>query len=304
MRSIIIDCDPGIDDALALLLAAGSVELEILAVTTVAGNRPAPVTAANARKILDLAGKFAVPVYAGAARPFGGSDARCNLVHGEDGLGGVVLAAAGAVAPGHAAQKLVQLLQEHPAGTLELVAVGPLTNLALAEMLSPGVLRRARRLLIMGGAVQVPGNITPAAEFNFYADPQAAHIVLGARAEIVLFPLDVTGKAIMDDAWIGSFSALGSRSGRAAAAMLAAYAAQDPLLHDACPVAYLLEPGLFSGAPCEVAVDWRSGPTEGHVLAYVEERRGAAFAPNTLVITGVHNADLLALVHRRIAALP
>lgn len=304
MIPLIIDCDPGIDDALALLLAAGSAELDILAVTTVAGNRPAPVTAANARKILDLAGKLEVPVYAGAARPFGGAEARCNLVHGEDGLGGVALPSARAISPGHAAQKLVQLLQEYPADTLQLVAVGPLTNLALAEMLAPGILRRARRLLIMGGAVQVPGNITPAAEFNFYADAQAAHIVLNAGAEIVLFPLDVTGKAVMDEAWIASFGTLGSAAGKAAAAMLAAYAAQDPLLHDACPVAYLLAPELFAGAPCEVQVDWRSGATEGHVQGYFAQRRGAAFAPNALVISAVHNADLLALVRRQIANLP
>ncbi|WP_034292968.1 nucleoside hydrolase [Herbaspirillum sp. RV1423] len=304
MTPIIIDCDPGIDDALALLLAAGSPAMDILAVTTVAGNRPAPVTARNARKIMDLAGRHAVPVYAGAERPFSGGEARCNLVHGVDGLGGVALASEREINAGHAASMLVQLLQERPAATVELVAMGPLTNLALAEMLAPGILRRARRLLVMGGALRVPGNVTPAAEFNFYADALAAHIVLGAQAELLLFPLDVTAKAIMSDAWIASIGALGSDSGRAAAAMLAAYAEQDPLLHDACPVAYLLEPALFAGEPCEIAVDWRAGPTDGQVLAHFAHSRGAAFAPNVVAMTGVHNADLLALVRNRIAALP
>lgn len=304
MTPIIIDCDPGIDDALALLLAAGSPAMDILAVTTVAGNRPAPITARNARKIMDLAGRHAVPVYAGAERPFSGGEARCNLVHGVDGLGGVALPSEREINAGHAASMLVQLLQERPAATVELVAMGPLTNLALAEMLAPGILRRARRLLVMGGALRVPGNVTPAAEFNFYADALAAHIVLGAQAELLLFPLDVTAKAIMSDAWIASIGALGSDSGRAAAAMLAAYAEQDPLLHDACPVAYLLEPALFSGEPCEIAVDWRAGPTDGHVLAHFAHSRGAAFAPNAVAMTGVHNADLLALVRNRIAALP
>ena len=304
MHQIIIDCDPGIDDALALLLAAGSAQLDILAVTTVAGNRPVQTTSRNARKILDLAGKHQVPVYAGAAIPFGGTEARCNLVHGEDGLGGVELPVEGVIHEGHAATKLVELLSNHPAGTIELIAVGPLTNLALAEMLSPGILKRARRLLIMGGAVQVPGNITTAAEFNFYADPLAAHMVLAAQAEVFLFPLDVTSKAIMSAEWINSFSLMGSRCGTAASAMLAAYAACDPLLHDACPVAFLLEPDLFEGLPCSLAVDWRPGPTEGYVVTQRLDAQHDSSKPNATVMIEVKPADLLDLVHQAIATLP
>lgn len=302
MKPTIIDCDPGIDDALALLLAAGSPELGLLAVTTVAGNRPAPITARNARKILDLAGRVAVPVHAGAERPLMGGDARCNLVHGEDGLGGVPLDEPSAIAAGHAAVALVDILRQHSPASIDLVAMGPLTNLALAELLSPGILRRAGRLAIMGGALRVPGNITPAAEFNFYADPLAADIVMRSGAPITLFALDVTHQAIMSGPWIASFSDLDSRSGRAAAAMLQAYAAMDPLLHDVCPVAYLLREQLFSLEACRVEVDFRAGPDEGKALAHY----GVAAGPGPVLqaATGVDNPALLALVLERIATLP
>jgi purine nucleosidase len=301
---VIIDCDPGIDDALALLLAAGLPQLELLAVTTVAGNRPVEITARNARQLLDLAGRGAVPVYAGAARPFGYPEARCNLVHGADGLGGVALAPAGPIAPGAAALRLAQLLQEAPARSIDLVAIGPLTNLALCEMLAPGSLARARRVLVMGGALRVPGNITPAAEFNFHADPTAAQIVCQAGAELLLFPLDVTSQAVMAPDWIAAFGGAANACGRAAGQMLAAYALQDPLLHDACPVAWLARPELFQAEDCHVQVDWRDGPSAGHVQAWFGERGDAPGAPNVRAVTGVDNHALLDMVAQAIARLP
>jgi len=303
-RKVIFDCDPGIDDALALLLAAGLPDLDLLAVTTVAGNRPADITAANARRVLDLAGRADVPVHGGAARPLGHAGPRCNLVHGEDGLGGVALPPPGPIAPGHAATLLARLLTEHPAGTVELVATGPLTNLALCEALAPGSLARARHVLVMGGALRVPGNITPAAEFNFHADPVSAQMVLDAGAELLLFPLDVTSQAVMHPEWIAAFDAAPNACGRAAGAMLAAYTEFDPLLHDACPVAWLADPGLFSGRRCHAAVDWRDGPTAGHVRAWFEERDDAPGAANVQALLDVRNDALLALVSAAIARLP
>lgn len=306
MHSIIIDCDPGIDDALALMLAAGSPELALVGVTTVAGNRPVETTSLNARRIMDLAGRPEVPVHAGAAVPLGQAQPRCNLVHGEDGLGGVDLGPPSALSPGHAAPQLVRWLRDSPAHTLTLVAVGPLTNLALAESLSPGVLRRAKRLLVMGGALRCPGNITPAAEFNFYVDPVAAQAVLAAGADTVLFPLDATGQAVMSGGWIRSLADIPSGCGQAAARMLRAYATRDSLLHDACPVAWLLDGGLFTGEPCHVAVDARAGLTEGHVSAWFAPRQPPAEgAFPILAVTGVRDAAaLLALVRQRIATLP
>src|SRR5574341_643544 len=280
MKRLLIDCDPGIDDALALLLACGSPEFELLGVTAVAGNRPVDVTGLNACRVLDLAGRHGVPVYAGAARPLASAQPRCNLVHGEDGLGGVPLAAARSPAGEHASDFIARALLQAPPSTLTLAALGPLTNLALAEIKHPGVLQRARSLVIMGGAAFRPGNVTPCAEFNFHADALAAHTVLEAAPHIHLFGLDVTSQAAMPEQWITSLAELGTRSGRAAHAMLSAYAQLDPLLHDACPLAWLLEPQLFSGEACVVSVDWRPGLTEGQSHAWPLSRRKAAGPAN------------------------
>ena len=301
---IVIDCDPGIDDALALLLAAASPELRLLAVTCVAGNRPVAITAANACRILDAAGRSDVPVYAGSARPIAQVQPRCNLVHGEDGLGGVSLAGQREPVAGHAVDQLDALLMAHAPDSVTVVAMGPLTNLALAEIRRPGLLRRARAVVVMGGAAFCPGNVRPTAEFNFYADPVAAHVVLAAGAALTLFGLDVTSKAVMSPEWIASFAALGTRCGAATHGMLKAYAALDPLLHDACPVAYLLQPELFAGQHCAVSVDWREGPTEGQLLAWPSEHADKPFAANAEVVTELDCARLLTLVRERIARLP
>jgi len=301
---LIIDCDPGIDDALALFLAAGSApELNLLGVTCVAGNRPVQVTAANACRLLDAAGCPGVPVYAGAARPLSGGEPKCNLVHGEDGLGSVVLPQSRQPEEGHAVDHLVRLLLARPAGSVTLVAIGPLTNLALAERRHPGLLRRARHVLVMGGAVACAGNITPHAEFNFYADPEAAQVVLSAGAQLVLFGLDVTSKAVMPDEWIASLADLPGRSAQAAHDMLRAYAAMDPLLHDACPIAFLLQPRLFGGRCWMLAVDCSDGPRSGQVRG----EPSAAFpcvGSSIHVIFDVDRDGLLALVRNRLSRLP
>lgn len=304
MIPLIIDCDPGIDDALALLIAAGSPEFQILGVTTVAGNRPVHVTSLNACRILDAASREDIPVYSGCPRPLAYPEARCNLVHGEDGMGGVVMPTRRSPAVPHATQFLVETLGDAPAGSITLVAVGPLTNLAVAEIMHPGILRRAKSLLVMGGAAFCPGNITPSAEFNFYADPLAAHTVMHAGIEVKFFGLDVTSKAVMSSEWIASFEGLHSTCGTAARAMLEAYASRDPLLHDACPVAYLLDPTLFSGELCCVAVSWQHDHSEGHTTVWRSERRNKPFPPNAVVFTDVDCARLLSLVRQRIARLP
>ena len=300
---VIIDCDPGIDDALALLLACGSPEFELLGVTAVSGNRPVDVTARNACALLDLAGRHDVSVFAGAARPLAHALPRCNLVHGEDGLGGVPLPSTRGPAAEHAADFIARTLLGSPAGAITLVAVGPLTNLALAEIKHPGVLRRTKTLAVMGGAVFQPGNVTPCAEFNFHADALAAHTVMEAGARVHLFGLDVTSKAVMPDAWIASLAALGTRSGRAAHAMLKGYALEDPLLHDVCPVAWLLDPTMFSSAACSVSIDWQQGPTEGKSRAMPTSGDGPRLV-NAVVYTNVDAPRLLTLVRERIARLP
>ncbi len=304
MHRVIIDCDPGIDDALALLLACGSPEIELLAVTTVAGNRPLDTTSINACRILDAAGRSAVPVFAGCGRPLVDAAPRCGLVHGENGLGGVLLPTDRAPREEHASDFIARTLRDANPNTVTIIAVGPLTNLALAEIKHPGLLQRAKSLLVMGGAAFVPGNITPCAEFNFYADALAAHNVMSAGVEVQLFGLDVTRKTAMPDEWIASLAALNTRCGRAAHAMLQAYAAQEPRLHDVCPVAYLLDPTLFSGELCSVSVDWRPGSTEGLTCAWPLWHRNRPAAANAMVFTEVDGRRLLALIRERIASLP
>jgi len=297
---IIIDCDPGIDDALALLLAAASPELQLLAVTCVAGNRPVDTTTANARRVLDLAGAWRVPVYRGSGRPLAHPEPRCNEVHGLDGLGGIALPPARSSIERHAVDCLFDTLSRCPPGTVTIVAIGPLTNLALAELRHPGLLRRAACLAIMGGAAYCAGNVSPHAEFNFYADALAAHVVLGAGARVQLFGLDVTSQAVMDPAWVRSLAALPGAAARAAHEMLQAYAAADPLLHDACPVAWLIEPRLFESRPHVAAVEWRDAITEGQLRATPTDDAAQA---NIELVTQVDNARLLALVRERLARL-
>jgi purine nucleosidase len=304
LSRIIIDCDPGIDDAMALLLACASPELELLAVTTVAGNRPVETTTRNAGRILRAAGRDATQVFAGCKRPLAYPEARCNDMHGEDGLGGSALPPGRAPENRHAVDYIEGVLLDSEIDHVTLVAMGPLTNLALVEIKHPGLLRRAHSLLIMGGAAFRSGNVTPSAEFNFHADALAAQTVLASGANVLLFGLDVTSKASMNDAWIASFATLNTRCGRAAHSMLRAYAARDPAVHDACPVAYLVEPRLFSGAPCAVSVDWRPGPTEGHMCAWTSSHPRRPHSTNASVFTDVDAERLLALVHQRIACLP
>lgn len=295
---ILLDCDPGIDDALALLMAAASPRLQLLGVTCVAGNRPVHTTTANASALLALAGRGEVPVHAGCARPLARPEARVNLVHGEDGLGGVVLDAGSAPRPRHAVDFLARMLRDEPPGTLTLIAIGPLTNLAMVEIRDPGLLRRAKALLVMGGAAFCPGNVTPAAEFNFHADATAASVVLNAGAALTLFGLDVTSQAAMSADWIASLGRLRTRAGRAAHAMLAAYAFEDPLLHDACPVAFALAPQLFACQPLHADVERAPGPDEGRLRPDADGQ-----GPRLTLATSVDREGLLALVHAEIARL-
>ena len=302
-HELILDCDPGIDDALALFVAAGAPDrLHLRGVTCVAGNRPVETTTDNACRVLHAAGRGDVPVYAGAARPLAYPEARCNLVHGEDGLGGVVLAAARRPENEHAVNFIVRMLLGAPESTITIVAIGPLTNLALAEVMSPGVLRRSRGLSVMGGAVSCPGNITPQAEFNFYADPLAAHIVLGSGSKLDLFGLDVTSKAVMPPAWIASLAGLGGVCSQSAYQMLLAYAAMDPLLHDACPIAHLIQPELFSGSHWKLQVDCSVGPNAGHLSG--SQQPMEPMNANAFVFDAVDCDGLMSLVKGRLAQLP
>lgn len=308
---LIIDCDPGIDDALALFVALAAPErLRLLGITCVTGNRPVDITTRNACRLVAAAGRSDVAVYRGAASPLDRPEARCNLVHGADGLGGVALPEGLPNAAEPAVDFLIRSLEQAPPHTLTIAAIGPLTNLALVEARRPGLLARAKVLAVMGGAVCCPGNVNPYAEFNFYADPSAARQVLAAGARVQLFGLDVTSKAVMSGAWITALAHLPGRSARLAHDMLVAYAAQDPLLHDVCPIAWLLNPVLFTNSCWRLSVEDGEGPAAGQVSGRPSDQTAdnATHWPTrrgeTTVSFGVDNDALLRLVFERLALLP
>lgn len=304
MSPVIIDCDPGIDDALALFVACASPEIELEAVTTVAGNRPVEQTSKNAARVLAAAGRGGTPVLRGCGRPLAYPEPRCNRIHGLDGLGGSTLPAGRPLMERHAVEFLASALTEERHDPLVLIAMGPLTNLAALEIQHPGILKRAKCLLVMGGAAFRAGNVTPNAEYNFHADALAAHTVLNSGARIFLFGLDVTMKAAVSEKWLESVRRLGTRCGLAAHQMLRSYAVRDPALHDACPVGYLLAPHLFAGTACRVSVDWQSGTTEGRLHAQPALDAADADGNSVEVFTTVDAEALMSLVRSRIAELP
>ena len=196
-RPVILDADPGVDDALAMMLALGSPELEVLGICTVSGNVPLDIGTGNALKVLALLDRDDVPVYPGASCPLRRDPAYATEVHGPGGLGDSALPPPVRSPSRDAVPFMVETLSARP-GDVTLIAVGPLTNLALAEAQAPGVLKKAREVCVMGGTIDEPGNVTPAAEFNFFVDPDAARLVLRSGASITLASLDVTHRAALE----------------------------------------------------------------------------------------------------------
>jgi purine nucleosidase len=252
---IIIDCDPGIDDAIALMLAfASPEELEVLAVTTVAGNVPLHHTEVNARRVRDLCGASAVPVIAGCPRPLLRSPVTAGEIHGEAGLEGSGLPdATGDRDPRHAVDVLRDTVASRP-GDITIVAVGPLTNLAVALVQRPELAREVKSIVIMGGAAG-PGNVTPHAEFNFFADPHAARIVFESGAPIVMYGLDITRQVRAEPAWLAEIEKQRSPVSRATVGMLAHYGSVGGALHDVLAIGHLLRPELFGLEACQVHIE-------------------------------------------------
>ena len=262
---LIHDCDPGTDDAVALLLALASPELQLLAVTTTHGNVSLSRTTRNALDLLHFAGRSDVPVYAGAAAPLVRAPIYAPEIHGQGGLGTVTLPeAAQSALPEHAALALIRLVSERP-GELTVCATGPLSNLALAERLQPGVLASLKEVVVMGGSLDTGaaklGNVTPHAEFNTYADPHALRVVLESGASVVLFGLNLTRQVRVTRERTAALSALGTSAATLCAGMLNGYLDMIELrdqkvgaLHDPCTVAYLLRPALFELRPERIEV--------------------------------------------------
>jgi len=281
------DCDPGADDALAMLLALSRPDaLDMIAVTCVAGNAGLDPVVNNARRILELCGRQDIPVYSGAARPIMASRGRLSIMHGSDGLAGSTLPAPTMpVAHGHAATEISRIARAE--GRLHVCATGPLTNLALALLLDPDLPEFISAITIMGGAAFCPGNTTPLAEFNFAVDPQAAAIVFDSGIQITMLGLDVTRQATVTDDLIRQVRAIDTAVAREAAHLLINYGSKDPCLHDPAAIAWMLAPEIFETVQAHVSICTDSGPAAGQVVAAVSERHLAGREPNCTVVTGV-----------------
>jgi purine nucleosidase len=307
---IIIDTDPGQDDAVAILLALASPEIEVLGITAVAGNVPLALTEVNARKICELAGRPDIKVYAGATRPLLRPLVTAEHVHGRTGLDGPILPdPTMPLQKQHAVDFIVETLMTREAGTVTLCVLGPMTNIALALIREPRIASRIKRVVAMGGGFFEGGNITPTAEFNIYVDPHAARAVFEADIPITLLPLDCTHHALTTTPRIEKFRAMKNKSGPAIAAMMdfferfdeQKYGTDGGPLHDPCVVAWLLKPELFKSRDVNVAIECESELTMG--MTIVDWWKVTDRKPNATVCRSVNAEGFFDLLTERIVKL-
>ncbi len=310
-RKIIIDTDPGQDDAVAILLALASPDdLDVLGITAVAGNVPLPLTQKNARIVCELAGKPETKVFSGCDAPIARKLVTAEHVHGKTGLDGPSLPDPSmALQDQHAVDFIVETLRSEPEGTITLCPLGPLTNIATALQRAPDIAGRIQEIVLMGGAYFEVGNITPAAEFNIYVDPEAAKVVFACGAPITVMPLDVTHKALVTAERNNAFRALGSPVGVAVAEMTdfferfdkEKYGSAGAPLHDPCVTAYLIQPELFTGRHINVEIETGSDLTLGMTVADwwgVTDR-----APNATFMGDINADGFFSLLTERLARL-
>ncbi|GAB4150726.1 MAG: nucleoside hydrolase [Sphingomonadales bacterium] len=273
-RAIILDCDPGQDDAVNLLLAFARRDVfDIVGITTVAGNVPLALTQKNARIITQLAGVSDVPVHAGCDRPLRRPPITAHQVHGQTGIDGMALFEPSLpLASMHGVDFIIECLRQRPAGTVTLVPTGPLTNIAAAFNKAPDIVARVAAIVLMGGAMREAGNWTPSAEFNILVDPDAADIVLQSGIDITMIGLDATHQVLCTPERLAPIRKMGTAVGDAVYGMLnffnrhdsAKYGSQGAPLHDPCTIAWLLAPDLFEAKQCNISVETQSALTLGH----------------------------------------
>jgi len=284
-QSLIIDCDPGVDDAIGLLLAFASAELGLKAITTVGGNVPVAQTSRNARIIRQIAGRQDVAVFAGADRPMRREPAGAGDFHGAEGLGRLeVFEPDAPLADEDAVAALTRIVMDEAEGSVALALMGPMTNLALAMQAEPRLAARLGPVVAMGGARSEGGNITASAEFNIWADPDAAAVVLGSGCEMIVLGLDATHQVRATEDRIAALEAMGGERAATAAALLRFSQSIEreivgwdaAPLHDPCTVAWLLRPDLFRLAPCRIDVETDSDLTRGHTAVEFRVDPGTA----------------------------
>lgn len=275
-HQIIIDTDPGQDDAVAILLALASPEVKVLAITTVAGNVPLALTSANARKVCELAGRPDIPVFAGCDRPLKRPLITAENVHGKTGLDGIELPEPKMpLQAQHSVDFIIETLRNTPEKTITICSLGPMTNTAQALLKAPDIAARVKRIVLMGGGFFEGGNITPSAEFNMFVDPDAAKIVFAAGIPLTVIPLDVTHQALTSKEWVDGLRRMDNQVGPAVAAWtdfferydMEKYGSEGAPLHDPCVIGYMIKPELFSGRFINVEIEADSPLTVGAMVA-------------------------------------
>ena len=311
-QKIIIDTDPGQDDAVAILLALASPdEIEVLGITAVAGNVPLSLTEKNARIVCELAGRPDIPVYAGCDRPLKRKLVTAEHVHGKTGLDGPELPEPKIkLQEKHGVDFIIDTILQEPGNSVSLCPLGPLTNIASAILKQPKIVSRIKKIVLMGGAYFEVGNITPAAEFNIFVDPDAAKIVFEAGIDMVVMPLDVTHKALVTEKRNEAFRQLKSPVGIAVAEMTdfferfdkEKYGSSGAPLHDPCVTAYLIDPKIFSGKNINVEIETKSELTLGMTVADwwgVTDRKA-----NTFFVGDLDSDKFFSLLTERLGRLP
>jgi pyrimidine-specific ribonucleoside hydrolase len=305
---VILDCDPGHDDAIALMLVLGSPELELLCVTTVAGNQTLAKTTANAIRVLDVVGRPDVPVSPGAPGPLVRKLVVADHVHGETGLDGPALPAPSRPPADEHAVELTARLVSSSSSPVTLVATGPLTNVALFLKRYPALGQRLERIVLMGGAIGL-GNVTPAAEFNLWVDPEAAQQVFTSGVQLTMAGLDVTHKALLGSSHVERLARTG-RAGRLVADLYDFYVRHHRRqygwdgapVHDAVAVAEAIDPSLLETRRCGVVIDTGGELSRGR--SYVDLWGVAGWEPNCRVAVGIDAERFLELLVERIGAIP
>ena len=309
-KTIIIDCDPGQDDAIAILLAlASGDELEVLGITTVAGNVPLALTQRNARLMCELAGFKDMPVYAGCSRPILRPLVTAEHVHGKTGLDGVDFAEPTMpLQDQHGVDFIIDTLLAQPPATVTLCPLGPLTNIALAMIKEPKIIEHIKEIVLMGGAI-AQGNTTPAAEFNIYVDPHAARVVFEAGVKLTMIGLDVTHQALATEQRLTVIKELNTPVSEAVVGLLDFFNRYDTKrygipgapLHDPCVIAYLLKPELFSGKDCYVRIETDSEPSMG--MTVVDWWNALKQPANTNVLDSIDAKGFYRLLTEALAKL-
>lgn len=310
-QKLIIDTDPGQDDAIAIMLALASPHIDLLGIIAAAGNVSVEQTAENACKILELAKRQDIKVYKGCPRPIRRPPITAQHVHGQTGMDGPDLPT-----PLHTPEQqhgvtfLLETLAAHPAHTITLVTIGPMTNLAAALVQAPETVARLKQVVAMGGAWSETGNITPAAEFNAFADPDAMAIVLNSGLPVTLVPLDITHRFLITPDRLEALAKLPGHCAKAAHAMLTFSARFDlnkygwpgAPLHDPCTIGYVLCPHLFAGKTINVEVEVSSPLTLGATV--VDWWQVTGRPPNATFLRSVDDHGLWILILESLSRLP